>query len=289
MKKLYLLLIIALSSCSATQYASPYITATTVKVTNLAENSGGSGTVVERAEGKSLILTNAHVCKVVEHGGIVTSTVGVRATVASYVVSQIHDLCLITVYKDFLYNATLSDVGPISNEDATVSGHPQLYPNVVTKGHFSENKVMPIMYGYRECTMAEATDPATQMLCLLVGKMPLVKNYEATLVTATIMAGSSGSGVFNSQGYLTAVVFAGSDGLSYGLAVPYGYVRNFLLNEAKTLDSQTPDMNVNFAEDSSSKKTTALYIEVCAKNEDLVNNKVCEYVLKQAFKASGRR
>jgi V8-like Glu-specific endopeptidase len=42
-----------------------------------------------------------------------------------------------------------------------------------------------------------------------VGGIPDIMQYDSTLVTATIMPGSSGSGVYNENKELAGVVFAG--------------------------------------------------------------------------------
>lgn len=278
MKKLLVLLLL-FTGCEKTYISPVSITGTTVAVTNNAKTSGGTGTVVKASLGESQILTNAHVCEVVKNGGLVTSTLNIQGSVASYQVSELHDLCLITVYKNFILSATLSSTEPEFHENATISGHPQLYPNIVTTGHFSENRIIEVVYGYKDCSEAEKQDPKTALLCMLVGKLPLVKSYESTLVSATIMPGSSGSGIFTSNGQLGAVVFAGSGQLSYALAVPYGYVKNFLENETKHLERKIPNNIIEFADLlSDNKRIRQQFIDVCRNDPSLFNNPLCAYV-----------
>jgi S1-C subfamily serine protease len=71
------------------------------------------------------------------------------------------------------------------------------------------------------------------MYCALFGVMPIIVTYNSTLVTGLIMPGSSGSAVFNKDGEISALIFAGAQGLSYGFVVPYEYVRDFVTTELK--------------------------------------------------------
>jgi len=62
------------------------------------------------------------------------------------------------------------------------------------------------------------------------------------LVTATIMPGSSGSGVFNEDMELSGLAFAGSGDLGYAWTVPYEDMMYFLNKELENLfETKTPD------------------------------------------------
>ena len=221
------------------------VTASSVAITNIAENSGGTGIVLSSSETLSTILTNSHVCHVVEHGGKVTGKNG-QFLVATYKHSQAHDLCLITVDGNLKASTKIANRAPVPfYEPATVSGHPALYPNVITNGHFSGRRTIAVMKGVKPCTQEQANGPAA-ILCALIGGIPQIVQYDATLVTATIMPGSSGSGVYNGDKDLSAVVFAGSGEIGYGWVVPYESMRNFLDLEARTLEAVRPDNTVDF-------------------------------------------
>lgn len=192
-------------------------------------NSGGSGVILSSSESMSYILTNSHVCQVIKNGGKVTAPGGTY-TVTAYLPSAIHDLCLVYVSGNLHASAKLAQQAPdLYNGEASISGHPELLPNVITKGHYSGRMVIDVLMGMRPCSEKEAqADPLT---CIFFGGYPIIKTYESNLVTATIMAGSSGSGVFNSKGELTNLAFAGSGDLSYAYVVPYEYLVNFLGRE----------------------------------------------------------
>ena len=217
------------------------ITSSTVMITNLAEKSGGSGVIISTGANKSTILTNAHVCGVVQNGGLIITTKGQKHVVLSYKESLRHDLCLITIAANLASKVTLASKAPPMYEKAIVSGHPALLPNVVTEGHFSGNKVISILTGFKPCTEKEEADPKLGLVCMFFNGLPVIKTYETVLVTATIMPGSSGSAIYNSSKELSAVVFAGSGGIGYAFAVPYEHIARFLKQEAKTLPEKYPD------------------------------------------------
>jgi S1-C subfamily serine protease len=221
------------------------LVANSVKITNMTETSGGSGVILTSSPTESKILTNSHVCHVVENGGLVTSTKG-SFLVTSYKKSQEHDLCIVTVNANLGQSTKLATEPPaLYTEKATISGFPHLYPNIRTYGLFSGRRVIQVMTGMRGCNDDDMKDPNKALLCLLAGGIPEVKRYESILVSATIMPGSSGSGVYNSKGELAGLVFAGEGDLAYAWTVPYEAVANFVNNEQFYLQAQKPSPYVN--------------------------------------------
>ena len=220
------------------------ITGSTVMIVRPDKRGGGSGVVISSSPTSSQVLTNSHVCKVAENGGLVKTTSGAEHTVTSFKRSTMHDLCLIEVSADLGKKINIAKNAPKMYEPATVSGHPALLPNTVTQGHFSGNKVIEVMTGFKECTGKE-TNPEEQFLCAFLGRLPLIKRYEAVLVTATIMPGSSGSAVYTSKKELGALVFAGSGSIGYAFTVPHEHIVNFLTKEAPTLKPEFPNNDVN--------------------------------------------
>lgn len=225
-----------------------------VMITNVAANHGGSGVILDSNETESRILTNSHVCRVVEKGGLVSGRAG-TFLVTSYKHSETHDICLITVAGNMKAETKVAELAPQAYyENASISGHPALMPNVVTKGHFSGRKVIEVMTGVRKCTEEDLQDPGKLLLCALAGGIPEVKRYESILVSATIMPGSSGSAVYNSARELSGLAFAGSGNLGYAWTVPFEAVRNFLDKEQRTLERKKPENSVDvFGEDGAKK------------------------------------
>lgn len=261
------------------------ITNSTVMITSMNERGGGSGSVISSEEGKSTVLTNGHVCEVAVQGGLVKTNNGQKHTIVSFKKSKTHDLCLVTVLAKLPGRVALAASSPDMYELATVSGHPALLPNVVTQGHFSGNKIIDVFLGMRECTKEESKDPDLGFICFFFGGLPQIRTYEAVLVTATIMPGSSGSAIYNSSKELSAVVFAGSGDIGYAFAVPYEYVRNFLVNEVSTIQESIPDYNldiVSLIKEENAKRKRILDIEEkCKKEVVSINNIEQKYQIER--------
>jgi hypothetical protein len=212
----------------------------TVMITNIAENHGGTGVVLKSTSTESQILTNAHVCGVVKNGGVVKNEY-YRGFVSSYTLSSFHDLCLIKTDTNFHTNTSVATDPPPHYSQASISGHPKLYPTIITKGSFSSKQIVTVMTGFRPCTEEDAKNPDNTLVCLLLGGFPTLKNYEAQFVGATIQGGNSGSAVYNEDGEVAALVFAGSGDLSYALVVPQEYVYNFVNKEVPMAKFESPN------------------------------------------------
>ena len=237
-----------LTACATGQKTSNDISAGSVMITNTKGNHGGTGIVLRSGPTESLVLTNSHVCGVVENGGVVSGRAG-QFMVSGYKHSEHHDLCLLKVEGDLRHNTKIANRPPVDYyERVAVSGHPALLPNVKTYGHFSGRERIPIMIGMRQCTAEDAKDQRKAFLCFFVGGIPIIKMYQSQLVTATIMPGSSGSGVYNKDMELSGVVFAGQSQLGYGWIVPYESMKNFLRVEQHHLEFQTPKNLVDIFE-----------------------------------------
>jgi len=212
-------------------------TNTTVSITNFAKTSGGTGTIVYHSKTESRVLTNGHVCGVVDSGGLVNDDEGNSHFVTAYRKSQKHDLCLITVTDDLKYSTRVADSPPEAYDEEQTVGHPHLLPTIITRGNFSGKVIIQVMTGARDCTPTELADPTLGFICQLVGQLPVVKSYESIVVSSLIQPGSSGSGIRDSNNEITAVVFAGSGNLGFGFAVPHEYVYNFLHYEVNGLEA----------------------------------------------------
>lgn len=190
--------------------------------------SGGSGVVLRSSVFDSEILTNKHICRLVERGGYVLKD-GERYLVKGYKKYPYHDLCLVKVQYGFGVNTKISNSKPEDFSKAFISGHPALLPHVLTTGNFSKKKIINLAVGLRKCKDKDWKGKRG-LYCLFFGGLPILQSFEAQLVTGTILPGSSGSGIFNSDGEISGLVFAGrgGDGLSYAFAVPQEYIRDFM-------------------------------------------------------------
>lgn len=199
---------------------------TSVKIVNYNGTSGGSGVVIKSGSSGSKILTNKHVCKLIKNtlGFVLTPT---RMLVIDDLVEYPkHDLCMVTVKKNLYVNTNYSSYPATKYSNAFVSGHPNLLPHVLTSGNFSDNMIINVLMGIESCAEEDTSDS-----CEHLGYRPIIKTYNSQLVTGIILPGSSGSGVFDTDGRISGIVFAGTgSSFSYAFIVPQEYVYDFLNN-----------------------------------------------------------
>jgi S1-C subfamily serine protease len=243
----------------------------TVMITNMRGNSGGTGIILTSKDGESKILTNAHVCSLVaKNGGVVITQDNRQHLVSTFITYSKHDLCLIAVQENLHASTEVSNIGPKVLEEVSVWGFPGLKPLSVSKGHVSDDRIIQVVVGFRECTKGELDSPKTGLFCIMVGGIPIIKTYQSTLVTALIEGGSSGSAVRNSSYSLVGVVFAGSgNGMSQAFTVPYNYVVDFLNGEAVTGLKEKPNYANDFSDaDQERKQWDKKIKEFCTSNTD---------------------
>lgn len=201
----------------------------TVMITNMAGTGGGSGVIIKNTPSESVVLSNKHVCDgLLKKGGKIKLVNGEEHVVTGYLTDIEHDLCALTVAADLKKSISIADKSPALYTEGTITGHPALMPNIITKGHFGGREIIQLIVGVRKCKESDMKNPNIAPYCLFFGLAPIVRNYESQVVSATIMGGSSGSAVLNDDGELAGLVFAGNTrGLSYAYIVPYESVKNF--------------------------------------------------------------
>lgn len=261
-------------------YNSTDITKNSVMVVNKAMNSGGTGIILKSSKDGSYVLTNSHVCRLIKKAGGLVRTATSTYQAESILESKVSDLCLVYVPANLKQNTKLANHEPETFSAAKVSGHPALMPTSITTGHFSERSIIQVMSGIRPCTEQEAGDPDTAMVCMFFNGIPVVKSFESVLVTATIMPGSSGSGVYNSKDELSGVVFAGAGDFGYAWTVPYDQVNAFLNVEAKEGLFEDLDQTVQMFNKKDDSKTIREILQQCQKVEDPKILSMCNLMKK---------
>lgn len=236
---LILILIISKDANASTIYPSSTseYASTIVMIMNKEETGGGTGVVWHSSKNESLILTNNHICEVTRYGGTIIKN-GTKYPVIAQKESSEHDLCLIKINGDLNIETKVAISPPILYSKAVIAGYPHLLPETVVIGHFSKRHEITVQVGVRSCTLAEYKE--NTMLCAIEGA-PILHDYDAQLVTATILPGNSGSPVFNDNGEIAGLVFASdSKELSYAEIVPQEYLKNFILKEIPKLTWTIP-------------------------------------------------
>jgi len=235
--KLLIALALTIAGCTLIQVGghgrSPHIPKTnaeyagaSVMVINEKMNSGGTGVILDSHPGVSHILTNKHVCQLIQTGGKIVTDDGDTHSIDSFRVYKKHDLCLIETLADLGVNIRVAAQAPQIYESSVIVGHPALLPTIFSVGHFSQRRSVDVMVDMQKCTGNEDGEDA--LACMFVGGKPVIRTFQAQVTSSLIMPGSSGSPVYNEKGELSALVFAGSQGLSYGFLVPWEYIHDFL-------------------------------------------------------------
>lgn len=248
-----------------------------VMITNREMNHGGTGIVFKSTAHKSYVLTNGHVCKVVDNGGVVVSPLGIYQ-VTSVKKSTQSDLCMLTVDDNLKARTDVAQDPPDLYDDVKVVGHPALMPNIISTGHLSGRAILPVMMGLRPCT-DEDFKGENGLICMFLGGLPQIRYFESVLVSATIMPGNSGSGVYNSSNKLIGVVFAGSGDFGYGWTVPYEQLRNFLDTEEPALKPTLINQEASLG-GGSAKASNEELIKKCikAKNKNRAVDEICSMI-----------
>jgi S1-C subfamily serine protease len=194
---------------------------------------GGTGVVYDSSTEETIVLTNDHVCGAIKTGGYAFNK-GTKYLILSFKQSKLHDLCYVKIKGNLGPGVALAAEAPAMNDKIYISGHPNLYPHVLSEGYVTETVNINVATSNKPCD-AE-TSKKYPIDCIFNGDYDSVRR-EAVLVTALISPGSSGSGVFNDKDELVGLAFAAGGGnLGYALVVPWKFLNYFVKVEAGRLE-----------------------------------------------------
>lgn len=213
----------------------------TVMVLRASGRGGGSGVVVSHSPSESQILTNAHVCRAIVEGGVVSSRQRGTHLISRYQIADHFDLCLVIVDADLGVASRVAKAAPPTFSRSTNIGHPQLLPTVISEGRFGDYNRITLVTRFRKCTEQDMS-----AACIFLGGIPILSTYNSRLSTSLSAPGSSGSPVYNEQGEVAALVFAGRGDIGYAWTVPTESINQFLSKEASELSMTQGKFEVEF-------------------------------------------
>ncbi len=182
---------------------------------------GGTGFATTTKFGKTVVVTNEHVCRASEDGYLELSQDDMFAATRSEILykSSLMDVCLVRAPKD---------ASPIPLADSVklwdhifVAGHPELNPFTVAPGILTDRLMVTINEGDGDCPVS----PNFQRIDTLFGSI-CVGTFNAYASSAKSAPGNSGSPVLNESGEVIGILFAGSGTVS--LIVPLDHLVSVL-------------------------------------------------------------
>lgn len=196
-----------------------------VRITNLEQNSGGTGFAVEAPSGQTYILTNAHVCVGIEKPMVVDFKNNRQVPLRVIEVSRETDLCLVESVGNLkgLKMGSSLEIG----DGVGIVGHPALMDLTLTKGDLIEfmEAIVPVPPEF--CEQAPLNGgPFVETDNIFFPCVEVIKPAGQT--TVQIIGGSSGSPVVNMFGNVVGVAFAGRNDTHWAVIVPLKEVEKFL-------------------------------------------------------------
>lgn len=193
--------------------------------------AGGTGFVVQAPSGKKFVLTNKHVCEIADlvpqlfvkfDDGSRPVPVVVREK------STETDLCIIDLPLD---HAPLPlGKHPMQGDLSIVIGHPHLRPLTPSEGVITAADTELEMQNGVPVEQCNGKRMRIESYISFFGRPEKVciATYHAHMISARTEPGNSGSPVFDAQGEVMGIAFAGGYGGAYGAIIDIDEIRSFI-------------------------------------------------------------
>lgn len=216
-----------------------------VKVMNREGTGGGTGWSARTNKGRSVIVTNDHVCTVAVNDYVVLEEKGGRKSIKPILARSIErDLCVIEGLP--IPPLKIADKNPTAFATLNVFGHPLLNPITPATGQYVADGIMQIGFSTEEdgtCRGGELRrlhtadinipEPPNTIMPYNVEPTGLFGAYcvvdmELSYTTVPIFPGNSGSPVTNTDGEVIGVMNSASTRDNRGNFIPLIYLKQIL-------------------------------------------------------------
>jgi S1-C subfamily serine protease len=236
LKSLFLLAVLTTAFCVPELkelYIREYAGSQVFRLTNVEMTGGGTGFVVKVPGGKTVLMTNSHVCEGIQKNSASSKILATQGDKKFYLkiikIYRKHDLCAIEAPKGYRGLSVGSE--PTIGQLITIVGHPRLKPLTLSHGQIIAEELVQIPV--KQVSHPSQCDAGTKAMAVPFYGILCVKTYSTTSTNARAMPGNSGSPVVDSLGQVVAVLFCSDNEIFDGGAVPLRFLEAFLLDLSK--------------------------------------------------------
>lgn len=193
------------------------------------DNGGGTGFAVKAPSGITYTITNNHVCEIAENGKMRAVWDNGRSVIIDVLeTDKQHDICI-------LDGLPLTEGMEVSMQElqvgdpAFVIGHPLLMPNTFAEGLVRDRTNMVVIMGQGDARECKALGLKHRTVPGWLGEQDVCyEEYDAFDTSINGYPGNSGSPVFNFQGQIVGLIFAGNNFTNQLSYVPLEYLHDLI-------------------------------------------------------------